>query len=1424
MKIHVFAAIAALGLFLSSAALAQQAPQKFNYQAVARDASGKALAEQKVALRIAIMSGDDLDRPVYAEQHTVTTNRLGLFNIAIGSGEVLEGGFSAIDWGSAAHYLSIQMDTEGNGQFEDLGLAQLLSVPYALYAERSGTAADAGGVRNDPNDWSMNGNAGTDDAVNFIGTLDAQDLVVKTNSEEVARFATNGNLILSPNARIMSGSANMLNALGTRNINIGRDAGAVNSGSQNTFIGSSAGMANTTGYDNSFIGPAAGRDNTTGYRNLFIGFSSGRTNTTGYRNSFIGGQAGYGNTEGFGNSAIGFRAGYANTTGDRNTFVGDYAGQSNTTGSFNTYIGKEADGASDLENATAIGAGAYAAHSNSVILGNNANVGIGTSAPVSGLHVAQTDGIQMNVAQPNGAMGGIYFRNGYDHNSGRHYHLGITTYDHSSHGTGFSDGLVISGYDGIGFTTSNTTEDTLSHVRMFIDQGGNVGIGTSTPLAKLHVEGPLKLVDGTEANGYVLATDAAGNASWMSPTDLSIDTLSVIADADRNTMIQVEEGTNDNTIRFDIAGTESFRMNKTTGGLHNLEVLNNAASVFIGEHAGDAATSGSTYGTYVGYRAGASSTGIQNTYIGWNAGTNNTTGGGNVFLGNDAGGSSTGGGHVFIGQKAGQNATGSQKLYIENSNSESPLIYGEFNTNIVGINGKLGVGTQSPSDKLHVEGSIRMVDGNEAAGYIPVSDVNGKMIWTDPATITTAADADADSTNELQTLSISGNDITLSNGGGTVSVPIQTVLADADNDTKIQVEESADEDIIRFDIDSTEAFVMKKTAGGFYALEQGGTGSLFIGTGAGTSSTHPNNFNTFIGHQSGRDNDGLNNTFVGLNAGRFNPSGSSNTYVGTFAGGSSTGGGNVFLGFQAGNTATGSDKLYIENSGSNSPLIYGEFDNDLIRINGDLEVTGSFPVDTLSIIADADGNTKIQVEKNTNDDVIRFDIAGTEAFTIKKTAGGFFSLSEPNAGAGLFIGTNAGNTVTHPNNYNTFIGYGSGQMTTGIQNTYIGMSAGQLNVSGSNNTFVGLFTGRSSTGGGNVFIGYTVGETETGSNKLFIDNSNTSSPLIYGEFNHDLVGINGNLGVGTEAPDVVFHVSADATGDSTGIKLTQGTANSVIYHNSENDLIIRKLNQSDQLVLDNSGRIGIGTSAPDNQLHVMGTIQMQDGNEQSGYIAVSDANGKMVWSDPTSISDGDWTASGNDLFSANSGNVGVGTSSPSSILHIADSFAAAGSYVATVENTGNGAYSNGLQIKAGQNTQSVNNRYISFVKPNGTEIGAVRQTSSSGVDYNTTSDERLKTNITPTAKGLQDLMQIEVKDYVYKEDPKKPQTGFIAQQVYKHYPNAVSVGGDDAKTDPWMMDYGKMTPLLVKAVQDQQALIIKLQQEVIALKEQIRKN
>ena len=88
------------------------------------------------------------------------------------------------------------------------------------------------------------------------------------------------------------------------------------------------------------------------------------------------------------NSFFGGGTGFVNTTGLQNTFLGGSAGNSNTTGSSNTLIGSLTNvGASNLTNATAIGANALVSQNNSLILGNNANVGIGTSTPNSKLTV-----------------------------------------------------------------------------------------------------------------------------------------------------------------------------------------------------------------------------------------------------------------------------------------------------------------------------------------------------------------------------------------------------------------------------------------------------------------------------------------------------------------------------------------------------------------------------------------------------------------------------------------------------------------------------------------------------------------------------------------------------------------------------------------------------------------------------------------------------------------------------------------------------------------------------------------------------------------------------------------------------------------------------------------------------------------------------
>ncbi|WP_157765754.1 tail fiber domain-containing protein [Halobacteriovorax marinus] len=111
-------------------------------------------------------------------------------------------------------------------------------------------------------------------------------------------------------------------------------------------------------------------------------------------------------------------------------------------------------------------------------------------------------------------------------------------------------------------------------------------------------------------------------------------------------------------------------------------------------------------------------------------------------------------------------------------------------------------------------------------------------------------------------------------------------------------------------------------------------------------------------------------------------------------------------------------------------------------------------------------------------------------------------------------------------------------LTTGNFNTSIGDGSLTANQSGSNNVAIGYNAGASNiSGSGNVFLGNGAGENETGSNKLYIDNSNTATPLIQGDFSTDIVTINGKLKIvdGTEGATKVLTSSADGTASWTSL-------------------------------------------------------------------------------------------------------------------------------------------------------------------------------------------------------------------------------------------------------------------------------------------------
>jgi FtsZ-binding cell division protein ZapB len=173
------------------------------------------------------------------------------------------------------------------------------------------------------------------------------------------------------------------------------------------------------------------------------------------------------------------------------------------------------------------------------------------------------------------------------------------------------------------------------------------------------------------------------------------------------------------------------------------------------------------------------------------------------------------------------------------------------------------------------------------------------------------------------------------------------------------------------------------------------------------------------------------------------------------------------------------------------------------------------------------------------------------------------------------------------------------------------------------------------------------------------------------------------------------------------------------------------------------------------------------------------------------------------------GNVGIGTTSPSKRLDVVGN--TAGFAVGVSGNASSGIW--GIEVNIANSASAFGAEFLRC-SSGGTTLGNIYSTGTSSVVYGASSDIRLKKNIVPTHMGLKDLMKIEVKDYVYKADQSQtPQTGFIAQQLYTVFPNAVVQGGNDEKTKPWVVDYGKVTPLIIKGVQDLKAEVDALREE-----------
>ena len=450
--------------------VAAQAPQGINYQAVARGTTGLELQLTPLVVRLGIYSDLNATIQVYEESHAVTTNAFGLFNVVIGQGtQISPSAFNTISWGTGSYFLKVEID--GGTGFTNMGTTQLLSVPYALFAQNSangptglqgptgaigatgpvstvagptgpaginglngatgligptGAASTVAGPTGPAGINGLNGATGATGLTGLTGATGIQGITGATGITGLQGLIGATGLSGATGIQGVTGATGVTGVQGltgatglTGVTGIQGVTGATGitglqgvtgatgvtgvTGATGTPGSLSAwGLTGTTGTVDgvNFIGTAdyvplnfrvnnqkAGRIDIPTW-NTFFGYQAGNV-TTGIHNTSFGDWSLLFNTTGADNTSVGVTALQSNTTGSNNTAVGKNALLTNTTGSNNTAIGNGAGVSSGaLTNATAIGNNAVVGASNSLVLGDNANVGIGTSIPTAKLEIA----------------------------------------------------------------------------------------------------------------------------------------------------------------------------------------------------------------------------------------------------------------------------------------------------------------------------------------------------------------------------------------------------------------------------------------------------------------------------------------------------------------------------------------------------------------------------------------------------------------------------------------------------------------------------------------------------------------------------------------------------------------------------------------------------------------------------------------------------------------------------------------------------------------------------------------------------------------------------------------------------------------------------------------------------------------------------
>ena len=758
---------------------------------------------------------------------------------------------------------------------------------------------------------------------------------------------------------------------------------------------------------------------------------------------------------------------------------------------------------------------------------DNGNVGIGVAAPTNKLEVAGTTKTT-NLQLTNGATNGYILQSDASGNAVWKNPASLPiSFSETDPKVGTLSNNVLPKWNGTKLSDGTIVDN------------GNVGIGVTAPTNKLEVAGTTKttnfqLTNGA-TNGYILQSDASGNATWKNPTSLGISFTETDPKVGSQSLDYVPTWDGNKLVKGSIFDNRRGRIG----------ILNDdpQAPFSVGE-------------SYVTNLDAI-------TYF--NTSENKPV----VFASIDKATPANSKG-IMIGERGNE---------IQGRSDGDLTTNGDLILNA--YDGNVGIGTTTPSSKLDVEGKIKsttlQLTNGAANGYLLQSDADGNAIWKNPTSLGISF-TETDPKIGIQTSDYvptwDGNKLVkgsiFDNRQGRIGIlnddpqaPFsvgESYITNLDAITYFNTSEN--KPVVFASIDKATPANNKGIMIGERGNEIQGrsgnnlttNGDLILNSysgnvGIGTLSPSTKlDINGKVKAKSVQLSDGAQNGFIlqsdaSGNASWVSPNFSetdpkignlTSNYLPKWNGSTLANtqvfdnGSNVGIG-----TNTPSVKLDINGKAKATQLqlTTGATNDYVLKSDASGNASWADPTHLTTILQDADGNTKIEVEKIANEDVIHFSTNGKERLAIKGAQMAVYST-----GGSTFLGYAAGENDDLSDNLNTYVGYFSGNKTsTGIGNVGLGSLSLENNVSGiynvslgsqslnkittsSYNTAIGVFAGQNATGSGNVFIGYEAGKNETGNNKLYIDNSNSATPLIYGDFASNLLTVNGKMGIGTTSP------------------------------------------------------------------------------------------------------------------------------------------------------------------------------------------------------------------------------------------------------------------------------------------------------------------